>query len=64
MSEKTQILLLSICMIINVYDSLKVHRILNQIEENEETMREYINKRFKEKADDNKNTNVVPFQKK
>ena len=58
MSEKTQIILLAIALILIVIDIFKMNSILDQLERNQEVLRKAINKLERLKTNDNKNTNA------
>lgn len=60
MSEKTQIILLAICLIVNTIANFRMLSRIDQLEQNQEIMRKYINQRFKElEKNENRNTNEV-----
>lgn len=65
MSEKTQIILLAVTLIIIGIEIFIIFNRLDQLESNQEIMRKYINQKFKElKTNDNKNTSSMQEQKK
>ena len=60
MSEKTQIILLAICLIVNTIADFRMLLRIEQLEQNQEIMRRYINQRFKEfDTNENRNTNEI-----
>lgn len=60
MSEKTQIILLAIGLIVNTIVCFEMLSRIDQLEQNQEIMRKYINQRFKEiEKNENRNTNEV-----
>lgn len=63
MSEKIQISLLAIGLILIVIDIFKINSILDQLERNQEILRKAINKLERLKTNDNKNTNAHNTEK-